>query len=133
MNGIVAAMVQRSRGVEGTFASTGGEPTPTDPAVRQSLTQALDNLERARATGDADLIYGFELLLDKAVDNARAARNAAQEGVGTSFDGGVRGGSRTVAPPAGTYEESPADLFVRMVEASRAANADQPQVIGPGF
>src|SRR5207244_735864 len=100
--------------------------------LRERLSTALTNLERAQRSGDPDEIGFCEHKVDQCVEAARAAREAAQEPPrnpdGTyagTFDGGVRRSASKPTP--GGAQESSSDLFRRMLGAHRNEQRDLQQ------
>jgi hypothetical protein len=112
---------------EALFAAVGrnadGTPTASpsagNPAPRERLSGALNDLEAAQRTGN-DAAIGFaEHRLDTAIRDARAAREQPRDDAGrfAGFDGGVRG--RRSPPVPHLQAESSADLMLRAFSASR--------------
>lgn len=122
MNSAFSAAFRSKAGTVGTFASTEGEPSPVDPALRERLSGALNDLEGAQRRGDPAEIGFAEFCVDKLRDEARAARlgeppagerprNDDGTFAPTSSDGGVRGRG-TVKPPAGMRPEPTAGALM---------------------
>ncbi len=100
-------------GTAKTSASAG------NPALRERLSGALNDLEAARRAGD-DATIGFaEHRLDTVIHDARQAREQPREEDGrfAGFDGGVRG--RKPPPVPHMHVESSAELMLRAFSASR--------------
>jgi hypothetical protein len=91
-----------------------------NPALRERLSGALDDLDRAKRAGD-DATIGFaEHRLDTVIHDARQAREQPREEDGrfAGFDGGVRG--RKPPPVPHLHVESSAELMLRAFSASRS-------------
>jgi hypothetical protein len=101
-------------GTAKTSASAG------NPALRERLSGALNDLEAARRAGDDAKIGFAEHRLDAAMHDARAAREQPREEDGrfAGFDGGVRG--RKPPPIPHLHVESSAELMLRAFSASRS-------------
>jgi hypothetical protein len=126
MNSLFVAAGRRGERV-GTFGRT-GEPTPTNPALRERLSSALNSLEAAKRAGDDVMVDVHEHMVDGIVSEARAARTPDESGAGAgqpqpSFDGGVRG--RRSPPQRGLGQESASSLFVRAMVASQQQRAER--------
>jgi hypothetical protein len=118
------------KGVEhGTMARTGGRTTPTDPALRERLSAALNDLEAAQRAKDVDAVAMHEYRVDRLVTEAREAREQPRDDAGrfapSGFDGGVRGRGGIAPPASAARPETAAQLFRAMVEASRAEAAER--------
>jgi hypothetical protein len=105
------------RNKDGTERSTS---SAGNPALRERLSGALNDLEAARRSGD-DATIGFaEHRLDTVIHDARQAREQPREEDGrfAGFDGGVRG--RKPPPAPHLQVESSTELMLRAFSASRS-------------
>jgi hypothetical protein len=129
MNDWFLSAVGRGEHATGGVAVLSGVP---EPIAR--LNAAQEVWERAQRSGDDEEKAYAEHLLDTAVEAAREARQEREQPRDPetgqymptgSFDGGVRGGARTVAPPAGgAARETSSQLFARMLTQSRHERAE---------
>jgi hypothetical protein len=95
-----------------------------NPALRERLSGALNDLDAAKRTKD-DAAIGFaEHRLDTAMHDARAAREQPREEDGrfAGFDGGMRG--RKSPPAPHLHAESSAELMLRAFSASRSERSE---------
>jgi hypothetical protein len=129
MNRMIVAGARRGVDRTAEFASRLGlsDSANVGTAVRERLSGALNDLERAERAGDADAIHLHEFRVQRARDEARAAREGTQPDQGVeepppSFDGGVQ--RRPLAPPGGLHETA-GNLFRRAMETSRAERAQR--------
>lgn len=113
------AVGRNKDGTAKTSASAG------NPALRERLSGALDDLDRAKRSGDDAMIGFAEHRLDTVIHDARAAREQPREEDGrfAGFDGGVRG--RRSPPIPGLVSESSAELMLRAFSASRSERVQQ--------
>jgi hypothetical protein len=122
------------------FARFTGSPTVDTSGrdrgpLRERLSGALNDLESAQRAGDETAIDFHEFRVDRAVNEARAARTSAEPEQGApqpaGYDGGVRG--RRSPPQPGLSQESASSLFLRAMQTSRqeraAREADAGQTI----
>jgi hypothetical protein len=123
----------------GVLSRLTGEPTPTSSALRERLSSALNSLEAAKRAGDDVMVDVHESMVDRVVEEARAARKPDESGEGAGqpqrFDGGVRG--RRSPPSRGLSQESASSLFVRAMVTSQQERtereADAGQTITANF
>jgi hypothetical protein len=114
--------------IMGTLGRT-GEPTPTNGAVREKLSAALDDAEAARRGGDEDAVAYAGFVLDKAIEESRAARTGddqARDDQGQfvgSFDGGVQ--RRPFKPSAGLEMASSTALMQQAMTARRVERLER--------
>jgi len=106
-----------------------GAPTPTNGAVREKLSAALDDAEAARRSGDEDAVAYAEFALDKAIEASRAARAGDDQerdelGRFASFDGGVRGRQR-FQPGGGMEMPSSTQLMAQAMAARRVERLER--------
>jgi hypothetical protein len=102
---------------------TARESSGGNPAMRERLSGALNDLDAAKRTKD-DAAIGFaEHRLDTAMHDARAAREQPRDEDGrfAGFDGGVRG--RRSPPIPHLHAESSTELMLRAFSASRSERA----------
>jgi hypothetical protein len=95
-----------------------------NPAMRERLSGALNDLDAAKRTKD-DAAIGFaEHRLDIAMHDARAAREQPRDDAGpfAGFDGGVRG--RRSPPIPHLQVESSTELMLRAFSASRSERSE---------
>jgi hypothetical protein len=129
MNSMFAAMRDSSAGTLGTSGRT-GEPTPTDPAIRDRLSTALTESEQAKRGNDPDRIAYAEHALDTAIAASRQSREGGSEqardesGQFTSFDGGVRGGPQRKPTPGGVVAQTPAQALQGLIDVSKEHQAE---------
>lgn len=113
------AVGRNKDGTTKTSASAG------NPAMRERLSGALNDLDAAKRTKD-DAAIGFaEHRLDTAMHDARAAREQPRDDAGRfagSFDGGVRG--RRSPPIPHLQVESSTELMLRAFSASRSERSE---------
>jgi hypothetical protein len=124
MNELFASAARRGKHV-GVLSRLTGEPTPTSSALRERLSSALNSLEAAQRAGDDVMVDVCESMVDRVVQEARAARTP-DEGAGQpqpTFDGGVRG--RRSPPQRGLGQESASSLFVRAMVTSQRERAER--------
>jgi hypothetical protein len=103
------------RNGDGTVKASAG-----NPAMRERLSGALNDLDAAKRTKD-DAAIGFaEHRLNTAMHDARQAREQPREEDGrfAGFDGGVRG--RKSPPAPHLHAENSAELMLRAFSASRS-------------
>ncbi len=128
MNRMIFAGARRGR-TTGTFARSGGQPTPSDPALRERLSGALNDLESAQRSGRDDAIDYAEHRLSQVIDEARAGRQEREQardpetGQFVSFDGGVQ---RSPGPGPGTHVETATDLMLRALQAAGSERRERP-------
>ena len=111
------------RNKDGT-AKTSASASAGNPALRERLSGALNDLEAARRTGD-DATIGFaEHRLDTAMHDARQAREQPREEDGrfAGFDGGVCG--RRSPPIPHLHAESSDGSRARAFSASRSERSE---------
>jgi hypothetical protein len=127
------AMIARARdSVAGTLGTSGrtGEPTPTDPVIRDRLSTALTESEQAKRGNDPDRVAYAEHALDKAIAASRQSREGGGEqardesGQFTSFDGGVRGGPQRKPTPGGSIGQTPGEALRNLVDVSKEAQRE---------
>ncbi|MHB1808278.1 MAG: hypothetical protein ACYCU0_03155 [Solirubrobacteraceae bacterium] len=117
MNAIIRDRVQARSASTGGVERLAGVP---EPVARLRAAQA--NLERAEAARDELAVDYFNRVVEERLAEARAARGEQprdEVGQFASFDGGVMGGRKGVAPPGGgRRDETAAALFVRAMQKS---------------
>jgi hypothetical protein len=132
MNSMFASMRDSAAGTLGTSGRT-GEPTPTDPAIRDRLSTALTESEQAKRSGDPERIAYAEHILDTAIGAARESREGSQQardehGQFTSegFDGGIRGRRTGAKPvPHEPRPQRPNEALQNLIDVSKAAHKEQ--------
>ncbi|HMH47683.1 MAG TPA: hypothetical protein VK538_08200 [Solirubrobacteraceae bacterium] len=126
MNKLFVGAARRGERVS-PFARSSDAGTPTNAALRERLSGALTELERAKRTGaDEAMVEFHDFRVEKALNDARAARTGEPE-QGTeqprpSFDGGVQKRPR---PMPGGGQETASSLFVRAMMTSRQERAER--------
>ncbi len=126
MNRLILAAAQK-----GERSGTPLTPTP----MAEAMTDALNKLDRAQASGDPTEMAYHESVVDQLVADARAARSdpsrdpATSQFVPISFDGGVQSGRRlnaaSVVPR--TRQESANQLLMRAMGRSREQQQERTQ------
>ncbi len=111
-----------------------GQRAQTNEVLREQLSGALNELERAQRAGDADAIHFAEFMVERAREASQAGREQPRDEQGRfvaepppSFDGGVRG--RSGVRPAGVHQETANSLFRRALEQSSVERAERGSVI----
>ena len=74
MNTLIAAGFSSKAGTVGTFARTGGTPTPTNSSQRERLSAALDELSAAEKAADEDRIHLASFMVERLRGEAQAGR-----------------------------------------------------------
>jgi len=94
---------------------TGTAPAPAgvDPSLRERLSGALNELDRAKRSGDEAAIHYAEFVVDRAREAARDAREAAMPEP-PGFDGGFHG--RRGPPGPRLREETSTQLLARSLQ-----------------
>jgi hypothetical protein len=125
MNSFIAAAARGER--PGLIDRLQGTP-PLEHDRRERLTAAMAEHEGGQRQGDHIAAQLADEKIEAVLAEARQAADAATQGqeppAGSGFDGGVHN-RRSVAPPTSYVEESPAQLFLRAISASRAERAER--------
>jgi hypothetical protein len=119
MNRLIVASARRGeRPLLTPFPGRGESST----VLRERLSGALDDLERAKRSGNEDAIDFCDFRVEQMVKDARAARTSAQpQSPPVNFDGGVRG--RKSPPAPGSTPLTANALFAQAVTQSRVERA----------